>query len=316
LCTYLLKMREFYRWQHGIALTSRLPAAAMGDWIQACEAEWDTLEGQSFASLPVNGERYDPFDDGALNQALGPHGLVYSAGLGRFAQPHFFLGRLERRESLGDLTLYVSAREYARDLVAPPGMTRGKRLFVRRESLRRVLWQAVEEWRLRPRHGPMSWLIRHYGFDSDPEAALERMAEHELDALVRHEIGEARAATLLGPEWSEALLRLAASRLEPYARAARDHLADCLSTLPILLEREDAASLHYYFANMQGIRKEIFPAFERAYRRWADDGRLAPLRELLPRARAHWQRIAGSIVTPRNRSSRLVERLMAGEEVL
>jgi len=43
-------------------------------------------------------------------------------------------------------------------------------------------------------------------------------------------------------------LHLSASKAELYVRAARDHLADCLVTLPALLEREDHAALHYYFA--------------------------------------------------------------------
>jgi len=319
MCTYLLKMREFYRWRQGYGLPDPLPADAMGHWIQNRECEWDAIEAQPFAKLRLNGKDHDPFDDGGINRILEPHGLVYSAGLGRFAQPHFFLGRLERCERRGDLTLYVAGEEYARDLTAPPGMARDGRLFVRRESLRRVLWLAVEEWRLRPRPGPMAWLVDHYGFDLAPEEALERMTGHELDALSLHEIGEARAGDLLGSAWGDALLRLSASKAELYARAARDHLADCLITLPALLEREDRASLHYYFANLQGIRREIFPAADIAYRRWVDEGGFTALRELLPAARAHWERVAGSFVPREGQSGEhalAVQRVLAGKCVL
>ena len=33
MCTYLLKMRELYRWEQGLAFDAHLPKEAVGDWL-------------------------------------------------------------------------------------------------------------------------------------------------------------------------------------------------------------------------------------------------------------------------------------------
>jgi hypothetical protein len=48
----------------------------------------------------------------------------------------------------------------------------------------------------------------------------------------------------------------------------RDNLADCLSTLPQLIERDAACSIHFYFANFGGMRATLFPLLAGAYRSW------------------------------------------------
>jgi hypothetical protein len=49
------------------------------------------------------------------------------------------------------------------------------------------------------------------------------------------------------------------------ARAARDLLADCLSTLPELLRRANLPALHFYFATFDGPRRQLFPQALEAY---------------------------------------------------
>ncbi|MEZ5447490.1 MAG: hypothetical protein R3E95_10555 [Thiolinea sp.] len=51
-----------------------------------------------------------------------------------------FLGELTERVEEGDYTILVAGREWARDLEAPPAMSQGRQIFIRRESLRRLLW--------------------------------------------------------------------------------------------------------------------------------------------------------------------------------
>ena len=38
MCTFLLKMREYYRWEHELPFTRALPRAELGDWLSAREA--------------------------------------------------------------------------------------------------------------------------------------------------------------------------------------------------------------------------------------------------------------------------------------
>ncbi len=124
LCVYLLKMREYYRWEKGYSFKESLPSAAVGDWVTAREHLWEQLEASNFEPLNVGDRHYDPFDTEQINQALLPQGLVYSAGYVGNARPHFFLGKLLRDERFANYTILISEKEYARDLTAPAPYSR------------------------------------------------------------------------------------------------------------------------------------------------------------------------------------------------
>ncbi|MEW7978973.1 MAG: Sfum_1244 family protein [Candidatus Sedimenticola endophacoides] len=175
LCTYLLRMREYYRWECGLGFAEVPPRERVAEWIERREALWDGLDAAEFAPLTLAGKRFGPFDSAAINHHLVPGGLVYSGGLGSAGKPHFFLGRLERQEVVGGHTLFVSGRELARDLAAPPAMTLEGDIFVRRESLRRMLWEKLESWRWQRPDNALGRAFSSYAFDSDTEAALDAM---------------------------------------------------------------------------------------------------------------------------------------------
>ncbi len=292
LCVYLLKMREYYRWEQGHSFRAALSKSAVADWITERERLWDQLEDASFEPVRFDGQAFEPFDTARINEAVGADGLVYSGGIGRQAKPHFFLGCLERREEHDGFTVLVSAREYARDLTAPPAMSLDGMIFVRRESLRRMIWEKVEEWRWNRRETPMGRAIAYYDFDRDPDRALDKMTENELETLILHEIGEVRLGRELGGDWESLLAALPRSRAELMARAVRDHLVDCASALPALIKVLDPSSLHFYFANLGGMRKELFPALRDAYERWLAEGNLSALDETARRGAEHWHSIA------------------------
>lgn len=296
LCIFLLKMREYYRWESGRGFDESIPQAELGDWLTAREALWDDIEEQDFAPLSINGQDYDPFDSDAINQHLTPLGLVYSAGYGQWCKPHFMLARLLRQRHEEGVTIYHAGAELARDLVAPPAMTQGQTIMVRRESLQRMLWERVEEWQWR-KSGIRPAAMQAYDFDADPVAALEQMTDHEMDTVTLHELGEARAAHTLGPDWQEMVASLPRSRAEMLARGVRDHLADCLVTLPTLLEQGNHASLHFYLDNLKTIRRELFPALLSAYQQWCESGDPEPLRTLAADAVPHWQRCADGMLS-------------------
>jgi hypothetical protein len=305
LCVYLLKMREYFRWEKGYAFSTPLPRADVGNWLKEREQQWEALENVDFERLPVAGDEHDPFDSGALNSALNPHGLVYSAGIGQGGRPHFFLARLERRQVENDFTVFIAAEEFARDLAAPPAMTLGNTIFVRRESLRRMIWEKVEEWRWNRLENPMGRAIACYDFGVDDDHALARMTDDQIPNLLLHEIGEVMAGKLFGAAWEDMLAEIPHSRTELALRAVRDHCADSLSTLPSLLTAGNPANIHFFMATLTNMRKALAPKLLLAYERWLETQCLDDLGDYARQAQTHWADLGRRILQTHNEGGSL-----------
>lgn len=296
LCTFLLKMREYFRWECELPFAQTLPKDELGDWLKSREQHWDRIAQEEFAPVPLACGELDPFDAEAVNGELLPQGCVYSAGYGRFHKPMFFLGRLLRVEERDGLTILISSCEYARELAAPPAMLQGRTIFVRMESVRRYLWEKIEEWHWRRQDDAMARALAPYEFITDTEAALQRMADNEMESMILHEVGEAMAGELLGEGWSDVSMSVARTRREPLARAVRDLLADCLSTLPTLLERANLPALHFHFATFDAPRRQLFPQAWEAYGHLLRDGELGPLRRVVHEGRERWLAVARGLL--------------------
>lgn len=296
LCVYLLKMREYYRWEKRLPYGAAISSEDVGDWLTARETFWETLEDQEYQPLVIDGQSFDAFDSEAINTVLHADQLVYSAGYGDKSKPLFMLARLERRLDHDGNTVYITGEEYARDLTAPPAMSLGGKMYIRQESLRRMLWERYEEWRWSRPDNAMARALGCYDFDTDLDAALNEMTRNETDTLILHEVGEVEAGRLLGPAWEDMLVSFPRSRLELMARAVRDHLADALSTLPALLEKRHPASLHFYFGNLSGMRKQIYPALLQAYAHWVECGDPGELQRQTDIGRQHWLQVANELM--------------------
>jgi len=297
LCIFLLKMREFFRWENDIPFSCTLTKEEVGAWLQEREGLWSDIESDAFESLPLEGRRLDPFDAEGINRELIPRGYVYSGGYGRFSKPHFFLGSLLKKEKRAGYTIYISACEYARDLEAPPAMLQGKTIFVRQESVRRYLWEKFEEWNWNRKNEAMERALECYEFNVDKNSALERMTENETEAMILHELGEGLAGEKLGEAWHKMLSDIGRSKAEIMIRAVRDILADCLSTLPALMAANNNASLHFYFANFSGMRKHLFPEAITAYKQWVVDQNMDGLRQLVLHGQRHWLDTARTLLS-------------------
>jgi hypothetical protein len=292
LCVYLLKMREYFRWEHDIPFNAALPHKELTDWLTQRECRWESLQETEFKQVPVQDRQHDPFDTEAINRSLNELGYVYSSGYGQNLKPMFFLGVLESRKIHRGYTLVVSGREFARDLASPPAMSQGNTIFVRRESLRRMLWERIEEWRWNRPANAMQSALDCYDFDTAVDQSLDAMTDNELQSAILHEIGEVKASELLGQAWESMLASLPHSKAEIMVRAVRDHLADALSTLPGLLADMNTASLHFYMANMTNMRKELAPKLVAAYDIWALSGDSQGLEEVAAESATHWQGLA------------------------
>jgi hypothetical protein len=301
LCTFLLKMREMYRWEHDIPLGRDMPNGEVGDWMNAREHLWEDLAEYNFEPLPLPLGQVDPFDVATVNRQLLPHGLIYSGGWGHSSKPQFFLGQLLRQEERQGHTVYVAGCEYARDLDTAPGMLLDGAIIVRTEALRRWLWERYEEWRWNRRNPALARALACYPFERDTDAALTAMTECETESVILHEVGEARVGEILGTAWEAMLADLLRSRAEIMVRAVRDLHADCLSTLPELMRREEGAALHFYFANFVGMRKKLFPELVGAYHAWVETGSRAALERETCTGALRWRQLAEDLLVRHGR---------------
>jgi hypothetical protein len=296
LCIYLLKMREYYRWIHALDFNDQFDAEQMAQWLRAKEAAWDSVADQDYQPIRVKGDEFEPFDTLAINRKLNGDGLFYHAGIGQKAVSHFFIADLVQQSVEDGINISITGREYARDLTAPPALSTGQEIIVRRESLQRMCWERYQEWNWSRLSNPMGTALSYYPFEEDIAEALRQMVATEQHTLVQHEKGEMQISLEFGNAWPEMMLDLLGSRAELLARSVRDHLADCLHTLPFLAQQENPASIHFYFANLTYMRKELFPSAMQAYRDWVNDHNAGALVALALKAAGHWRQVLISIL--------------------
>lgn len=308
LCIYLLQMREFFRWEHGVAFDAPLDRAAIGAWIDEREAWWERLAHETPHPLPIGDRLVDPFDVDTLDAALRPRGWTYGAGQLAADRPVFFLAERHAEFRCDGVDVRVAGRELARGLVAPvaalAGADRAPTIVVRRESLARWCWERVETYRLRPRPGSAQHAaMHHYGLlDGDFAAALPGWIDDQAEAAVLHERGELAAGRRLGPGWTEMRLGLNSRRADLQARAVRDLIADLAVTLPALLDAGAIGPMHVWFANFEGLRAVLMPGLPRAYAEWRGGDGGQALRAACARGLAHFEQLADTVMNAHRRS--------------
>ncbi len=295
LCVYLLKMREMYRWEQGMDFKTLLTTDDVGDWLTQREGEWDAVEEADYKPLTINGQQFKPFDNELINTLLDEKKLVYNAGLGIRCRPHFFIAELDDIIQHENYTIYISGKEFARDMAAPPAMAQENNIFIRRESLRRVIWEILDDARVVGLDNPLTRAMAFYNFESDAEKSLNQMTEAEMTYVIEHEIGEVLAGKIVGDNWNEMLDKLAKTHAEIMLRAVRDHLADSITTLPELLRVNNPASIHFYFGNMTAMRKHLAPGLISAYQEWHETGKFDQLEQLISKSEVHWRGLAGRV---------------------
>ena len=305
MCTFLLKMREYYRWQQGIPLSGSMEKDAVGKWLVEHESYWEDLYSQAYKSFLFDEKNLDAFDTPAINQQLSQHNIAYSAGRGIFSKPHFFISHLIEHSCQDGIDIYICGDEYARDLVAPPAMLCNNQIFIRQQSIRRFIWEKIEEnrWRKLDK-SPVIQAAHEHGLDitvstistEQFESLLDSMTELESISALQHELGEVAAGRQLPGEWDEMLSSLAGSQAEFIARAIRDHLADAITTLPWLLNTNRTAALHFYFANFSGLRKVLFPQALEAYNEFNLHHSLTALEDICASSITKWENEASELL--------------------
>ena len=304
LCIYLLRMREFYRWRFNIPLTQRLNTNSVGEWISRMEFHWDDIEASEFEPITLHDKSFEPFDSAAINDHLAPNGLVYSAGYGRLGQPHFVLAKLINQHTDSTISRFECGEELARDSITMPAMTQKHTVFIRHDSIKRHIWQMIDEWRLKKPAGPLARIADHYQLLdlSIAEVQLERCAS-DLSAIYReHERGEVAAGELLGEPYHHLLQTSMGTRNEFYLRAIRDILADTLTTWPYLLKKHSGIELDFWLASVTGARLELLKAAEITtlldeQAGEQDGSRFERLKRMLENQQQRWLMLAEQVIT-------------------
>jgi len=301
ICGLLLRLRELFRQEKGIKPWEEIPQVAISEWIAVKEDLWRQLEEREFIDLSVQQTEFQPFDSEAIDRLLEKEKKVYGAGFGVQMKPSFFLADLLSKEPVDEYEVLISGDEFARDLSVHPAMLQGNTIFARREALATILWEKLEEIRHRKYKGTLVYAFSQYGIDPKAEtnaslySRIVQIAEEEIGAYVRHEIGEAHEGARLGGEWKEMLSGPLTRRAELFVRSIKDLLSDMSDRgmLKYIIDHGRKASLAFYLSSTGGFRTMIFPEIQELFADFSERGDW----QIVEKARKKGYEKAGGLVS-------------------
>ena len=298
VCGLALRLRDLYKWENGLAPWVEDDAAKVLEWIGQREELWENLTGDNFREITIRGLSYDAFDAGAINRELACRGLVYGAGYVHSLKPTFFLARLEERRTIQGHPVTILGKELARDLVTLPAFVQDGSVIIRRESGEHFLWNQILYLRSSGRAALKFALSAHGLKDDHPRTLQKNLATlftDEMNTYIRHELGELIDSTFDSNLWREIIAAFPQSPIELLARTVKDLLADTheYGTLPYIVRNKKRASLGFYTAFLDGLRKALFPEMVRAFNEFLEQ--------------EEWHRIESAISTGRKTALRYAQ---------
>lgn len=288
ICTLVLKLRNLYKWEHGLDPWEEPDSPVLLDWIAAKEEYWETLQAEPFSPLPVDGGAVDPFLLEPVNRHLSAGNLIYGAGYGRSMKAIFFMADILEKRRVEGCPVLILGREKARELSSPFAMLQDGVIYIRKEPMRFFFWDQIQEI-----SGSCRTAIQHalaaYGamkdacsFDREKLIAIfDQVIEEELEIFIYHEVGESQENLLDGRALRKIIGAFPASALELLARAVKDILADThpKGLLSHIMAREKKSSLAFYIAFLDGMRKLLCPELNEAGRHFWSSGDWSLLRQ-------------------------------------
>ncbi|MCA1988026.1 MAG: hypothetical protein LDL07_02615 [Desulfarculus sp.] len=294
LCGLLLRLRNLYKWEHGLPPWQEPEPAAALEWVGRREDLWLEIMEEEPQPLSLPGQDFDPFDSDGVNAALRGQGLVYGAGRAGGLLPVFFLGRLENRQVVeGQEVCYVGA-ELGRDIFFLPGLRQDGRIYLRREPLGFLLWDKLAD----PRASLAPFLelalaghgLRRRDLLANPSwEVFEPLLRGEQDTVLWHELGEADSGDAARELMLWAVEQYPASDLEHFVRGVKDLLADTgpRGRLARIIAAGAVGNLGFYPAWLAGFPRLLFPEADAAILQFGRDGDWAGVEEA---RRLGWER--------------------------
>ncbi|MCF8031667.1 MAG: hypothetical protein K9K66_01260 [Desulfarculaceae bacterium] len=266
LCGLLLRLRNLYKWQRGIAPWQEQDTAPVLEWVSHQEELWEGLLEAEPAEISLGGERFDPFDTKGINALVAPHGLLYGAGRAGGQAPVFFLARQSRVERLNGLTVHHLGDEFSQDILFLPGLRQGGDIFLRAEPFPYLLWDLLAD--PRPSMAAFKrYALDAYGLDYNQVLTkpswegLAPVIEGEMKTVLWHELGEAGDAAGAAHLLAQAAGEHPGSDVEHFVRGMKDMLADCGpgGRLASIIEAKARGVLALYPVWLAGFLRLIFP---------------------------------------------------------
>jgi hypothetical protein len=280
LCGLLLRLRELYRSENGLGAWEKISQKDIGAWIIDRESLWRELEERDYKDITLNGNTRRPFEVEKINSELAGKDLIYGAGFGLHGKPSFFLADLISKRTIDGYDVYVSGREYAKDLSEYPALLQDRSIFSRTEPIKRLLWQRFEEMRGKSIKCDLLSAFSKYGLSpqeepsEDVDGKISQIADSEAETYIHHELGEAFEGEKIGAEWKNLLSVLPHSKAELFARAVKDVLSDTSEKgmLQYIIKTRKEGSLGFYMVFLSGFRKIIFSEIPDAFRLFSETG--------------------------------------------
>jgi len=69
LCGLFLRLREFYKWEHGLSPWEEPESADLLEWVEARERHWRKSHRVNSSTLVLESQAFDPFDMAAVTLA-------------------------------------------------------------------------------------------------------------------------------------------------------------------------------------------------------------------------------------------------------
>ena len=275
VCGLALRLRDLYKWEKGLEPWVEKESSEVLEWIGEKEEKWDLLGDKEFAPITISGIQYDPFEAGPINAVLQRHGLFYGAGYVHSLRPTFFLAVLEGEKEVSGLPVFVLGRELARDLFTVPALSQGDFIVLRKESAKLFLWDSIFFVKKSGR-AALKVALGAYGLKENDQKGLQRllanMSEVEMETYMYHELGEMKDTIFDRHLWRNIISTFHHTPIELLARAVKDLLADTneYGTLHHIVKKRRTASLAFYAAFFDGLRKELFPELMTAFQAFTE----------------------------------------------
>lgn len=270
VCGLALRLRDLYKWEKGLDPWVERESSELLEWIGDKEEQWELAAEENFQDIVIDGEVFDPLDLSGINAKIEPHGLFYGGGFVQSMKPTFFLAVLEEKRKVKGHNIYILGEELARDLMTIPALSQENNVFLRKESARRFLWDKILFLKQSGKEA-LRFGLETYGVDDkDPDSLrqnLERISTAELETYLYHEIGEMQDRVFDRGLWREIVSRFPYTPIELLSRTIKDLIADTgpHGALRHIIQERKNASLSFYVAFLDGMRKELFPEISEAF---------------------------------------------------